>query len=697
MQLPGAPSRGAGRGSSEPDGRYVNLRGWAGALGAVVALALGAGPARAQWVSPGPLARSHSDLDREDRCERCHTRGAGVQESRCLSCHGKVGKRLRAGKGFHTQLARSSGKPCAGCHSDHRGRKYPLIRWSPPSGFSHAKETGFDLTGAHAALGCGRCHKQRPRYMLASTACRGCHTDPHRSELGKACEKCHTTKAFRPASAFDHAKTKFPLEGRHKGVGCTACHPGTVGGAGTFRRKRFERCSSCHTDPHRGRTALSPCTTCHTPTGWHETRRSVPPAHSPAGYPLVGKHANVPCRDCHGSKLTAKVSRACGGCHQDAHDGRLGTSCSKCHSEAGWKGASSRFDHGATRFPLRGRHQKVTCAKCHRPAAAKKAVYRGIAFGKCTDCHKDVHQGRFGAACTKCHSENGWKASSAISKVFDHSVTRYPLRGRHRRVACRQCHKGARTGKGYKGLRFDTCSRCHGVWHPESFVTVPRRTACEACHAVEGFDPSSFTVAQHARSRWPLEGSHQAVLCSRCHKRVAPGPTPLAFPSRACAGCHADPHKGQFADRMAQGSCGACHSQAGWSMRRFDHSRTAFPLEGVHAEAACASCHTGQPTVKYKGLPSACAACHADPHLGQFATEPARACTACHRASGWKIAKFDHAAQAGWALSGKHAPVRCDQCHPRVALDGVGATVRYRLGKQECQDCHKNPHTRRKP
>lgn len=577
------------------------------------ALTLAAPAALAQWISPGPLAEGHAKLDDVATCEKCHAPGKRVEAARCLACHTEVAIPLSLGRGYHARLIRESGKGCESCHSDHHGRAYPLIRWSPPPAFDHGKEVGFGLTGAHARIACEACHEHRPRYMGEPTMCIGCHKDPHAGTLGRSCESCHDTNAFKPAPRFDHAKTKFPLENKHAGVACTSCHKPVAQGRLDFAIKDAGRCSTCHGDPHGGRTALSPCTDCHTTVGWRDVK-NLPPAHSPAGWPLVGKHAGVACTDCHGPSLTAKVSSTCATCHEDVHKGRFGPKCESCHNEAGWKQVKlTGFDHSRTRYPLEGRHQQVRCEKCHRPAGGKTT---------------------------------------------------------------------------WKGLTFDRCDRCHQPHHQETFASA-RATECEACHTVQGFMPSTFTSDAHARARFALEGSHLAVPCESCHLRAAPAATPLALGVKPCAACHADPHAGQFDAQMADGrSCAACHSTTGWAKDAFDHDATAFPLRGVHAAAACESCHTGNP-IRYKGLATTCEGCHRDPHLGQLAARP---CVACHSEAAWAIAPFDHAGLTGYVLDGRHAPLACEACHDTRTLADGTTVEHFDLGYQACADCHANPH-----
>lgn len=457
--------------------------------------------------------------------------------------------------------------------------------------------------------------------MGAPTTCAGCHEDPHEAALGTDCSGCHTTTAFRPASGFDHQATAFPLTDKHKEVACAACHRPAASGRVDYEVRDHANCASCHTDPHRGRTALSACSDCHTTAGWDRVQ-GLPPAHSPAGWPLVGKHVGVACVDCHGAALDARVDRACASCHQDPHAGRFGATCESCHDERGWNRLNTAaFDHTRTRYPLEGAHRRVTCESCHRQG--KRKVYRGLAF--------------------------------------------------------------------------DRCDRCHSDYHQAALATVASPTDCEGCHEVADFTPAVFTAADHARARFPLAGSHLAVPCTSCHQRQPPAPTPLVTGQSRCVDCHSDPHAGSFDARMAAdptAGCRTCHDPAGWKQGSFDHDRTAFPLRGVHASAACASCHTEAPA-RYTGAPTACDGCHADVHLGQFQAGAAspRACDDCHQPTAWPITPFDHAVVADWPLAGRHAPLDCAACHPIRAADAAHAEiVQYRLGYRACADCHENPH-----
>ena len=93
----------------------------------VCALALTAGRAEAQLLSPGPLSAAHASIDGDDHCGECHQSGKQVVASRCLACHQDLRARLDAGAGLHGKQYK--GQACENCHVEHIGRKAKLVRW----------------------------------------------------------------------------------------------------------------------------------------------------------------------------------------------------------------------------------------------------------------------------------------------------------------------------------------------------------------------------------------------------------------------------------------------------------------------------------------------------------------------------------------------------------------------------------------
>ena len=604
---------------------------------------LSALPLSAQ-LSPGKLSQAHASLEGSANCLKCHQTGRGVAPSRCLDCHTALASRIAAGQGLH---ARPGHQKCETCHNEHHGREFQLVYWGKagPSAFDH-RQTGFPLQEAHAAQGCRECH--RPAFLRnppalksgranpsrtflgLSRACLSCHRDEHRRQFtGRSCLSCHTMTGWRPPAKFDHGKTSFPLTGQHESVACASCHPA--------------RSDALAADPNRKFTVFK-----------------------------------------------GLAHQRCSDCHQDPHQGRFGATCQSCHSTAGWKeGARARFDHGKTGFLLTGRHRGVACASCHRSRGSSgEVVFTRMAHGKCTDCHKDPHGGRLGTTCQSCHSTGGWKVAG-VRADFDHSRTRFPLRGRHRQVACPECHT---PGKPLRIAKFDRCADCHRDAHRGQLAGRLGGAACESCHTVEGFSPSTFTVADHQKGRYPLAGAHLAVPCVSCHRSGRE--VQLRFSSTTCRACHGDPHKGEMDRFVSAGGCETCHSLEGWRRVIFDHDRTRFPLEGGHQRVACRSCHpvidkgTPRERQRMKGTPTSCSACHGDPHEGQFArASTPLSCQQCHSVLSWRRITFDHDRHSRFKLEGAHRTLLCGKCHQTETRNGK-PFVRFKPLPVTCEGCH---------
>ena len=394
------------------------------------------------------LTGAHAAAD----CDACHQRGRKYREApaRCIDCHrsdephgGKLGAdcgachetatwaRARFDHGKtrfplrdrHADATctachagnRFAGTPvqCAACHAPddvHRGARgadcascHSSAGWKTTK-FDHARETGFALAGAHARLDCKGCHTTPNLKDPLPRDCAGCHrkADPHASRFGDACETCHGTDAWKPAS-FDHVRDgRFELAGAHAKLGCHACHTAVVA-----RQKLGTDCLACHRadDVHAGQLG-SDCAGCHGVEAW---RKDVAFDHDLADFPLVGLHAVVPCHECHAARSYKGAARDCHSCHQrdDRHKGALGKDCESCHSPSGW--GLWEFDHAkVTGFALQGAHARATCEGCHKqpPEVVKLA-------GDCASCHAqdDVHLGQFGRQCQRCHGSVTFKGA----------------------------------------------------------------------------------------------------------------------------------------------------------------------------------------------------------------------------------------------------------------------------------------------
>jgi hypothetical protein len=567
-------------------------------LAVLAALAAPRGPAAAQ-VSPGPLSRPHASIDGITKCLSCHEAGRELSGRKCLTCHLALGERVNANRGFHATATRGGADlQCARCHSEHNGRPYQLVRWpdnAPRESFDHTR-TSFRLEGAHTRATCTACHRAAliadagvrgdrslsvERTLLGmGTRCVSCHLDEHRGKTSTTCTDCHTQTAWKPAPGFDHARTNFHLEGRHRGVECKECHavrlepatgPGGVrdtafvdfGGA----RSAAGGCASCHTSPHSQSGRMGRCESCHSLTGWFDLPDSLRNFdHAPVGFPLREAHAAADCEDCH------------------------------------WPSANHTTRPAAA----------LSRANFLRPLSRQR-----MAFAACTSCHVEVHQPELaerGRPCQSCHNESRFAPTEFV--LVAHDSTQFVLTGAHQAVPCNSCHPrqtGAAAGLGRVRFRIAdrTCTGCHRDPHGRQFAG---RT-CEDCHSTATWGDASGDF-DHETTRYPLRGAHAPLACSRCHTAGANGTVTFRGLPLTCgsAGCHSDPHGGQFNGRERGESCATCHDESAFKPARLDHqSDTDWPLDGAHDRAQCTACHRPQgspPVIRWRSLPHRCEDCH---------------------------------------------------------------------------------------
>ena len=520
---------------------------------AVIFTSLSAGKALPQ-ISPGELTRAHANFEGLSNCKKCHETGKKVLSTKCLDCHKEIKTLIDSKRGYHSS-SEVTGKECYTCHNEHHGRNFEIVRFDKLA-FDHRK-AGFELVGKHQTLDCKICHKpelikvktsqkQSGSYLDLGRECLSCHADYHQKTLADNCLNCHNQNFFKPATAFDHKKTKFALVGKHATVDCQKCHKITEANGKKFQAFKglvFRACNDCHKDPHENKFG-SDCRKCHVEESFHKILAFKTFDHSKTDYQLEGRHQYVDCKACHKQSLTAKLKFAyCTDCHKDYHKGQLisnglTTDCKECHSLSGFKSSTYTLEqHNKGIFPLTGAHLATPCIACHK----KGVEWSFKDVGKrCVDCHENVHLNKISPKyfadqdCEACHTVSQWGQIN-----FDHKVTAFPLTGKHAFVTCRKCHINQQTGVTGQWFSGETkkCLDCHADIHFGQFDS-PDKGYCSACHGNENWRIPQFN---HEKTRFKLDGKHKDVACAKCHKEIISGTTRYTqykFKSITCADCH---------------------------------------------------------------------------------------------------------------------------------------------------------------
>ena len=491
---------------------------------------------------------------------------------------------------------------------------------------------------------------------------------------------------------------------------CTLCH--TLG-EGVSDMK----CLDCHDVMGKRRSQIlgfhttvrdTSCTACHSDHNGEAFDMIQWPEggmlrfdHTRTGFPLVQAHQRAACRDCHNKSRVKDpvvrssssvgidstflgLSAACSACHVDVHEAKLGSQCASCHGADAWRPAPG-FDHAATGFLLEDGHGSLKCVRCHVSDVGKEvpsAAFPAISV-TCASCHKTPHSDRISDDCQSCHLVVSWRKQK--SELFDHSKTNFALTGRHENVPCQKCHAETQA---WKRAGYGSCAGCHEDVHRGQFVDG--NASCERCHDASGFVPSLFSLTEHRETRFPLEGAHGAVPCVLCHDRSKRG-VGLEFawtePVLRCQTCHSSPHGEAYQERVRDQGCEVCHSVSSWRKTAFDHSVTAFPLVGPHADAKCARCHNDHLGAFVDRKFERCEVCHDDVHAGQFSEVGHAACERCHTSDSWAASGFIHNRDARFFLDGAHVTVACEACHPVFRLNGRNS-VRYKPLGDDCAFCH---------
>jgi hypothetical protein len=309
----------------------------------------------------------------------------------------------------HKKLERS----CEECHVP---TSFQEIR------FDH-EETDYRLVGLHADVNCLACHNIE-NFSKVDRRCVTCHEDIHRDRMGVDCGRCHSPYRWTVFDAEEiHARTNFPIQGRHLLIDCVACHPGSP--TADFRRA-WRPCLDCHGQEYYANPIVNHissgfsvlCQNCHEMTGWSP---ALMPDHD-AWFPIFsGRHKNT--------------WDTCSICHVDPNNFRT-FECITCHEH-------NRTDMDAEHRGIPGyAYVSVQCYACHPTGEAGDFGEHDALFpifsGKhnnnwddCSTCHEEPDNRKV-FTCLNCHEHNRSEMDGAhVGKVQDY---------RYESSACYECH-----------------------------------------------------------------------------------------------------------------------------------------------------------------------------------------------------------------------------------------------------------------
>ena len=261
---------------------------------------------------------------------------------------------------------------------------------------------------------------------------------------GLDCRTCHSTKGWKTmtqgdgSGGFDHARTGFPLTGRHTRAACVDCHRADA--------KARPQCNTCHQDEHNGSLGHE-CADCHSPVSWQMARAIE--LHRSTRLPLTGMHALMDCAACHRAAAGRRFVSPppdCYACHDDdfrnpdVHPSHVGDptdpdsrpfprDCSLCHSAHAWSPAV--VDPATLRNPS----SALSAALQQTPAnhdlrfTISSGPHRAL---RCSDCHSAPDRAPQALHCTNCHNHN---PANLAQQHHGRVVMTTPL-------ACLHCHPG---------------------------------------------------------------------------------------------------------------------------------------------------------------------------------------------------------------------------------------------------------------
>lgn len=278
----------------------------------------------------------------------------------------------------------------------------------------------------HGRLGCLACHGGDGGSADKEAAHQGLVADMSAQDPEK-CVICHQDLP----SEIPGDRLRVPhgivieriVQGEPCDVHCSDCHGGVGHGFDPVSGKEFcsmtvcldchqeqtldiqmADCDACHLGPHEGVTTLT-CNDCHASTEvWEEVNLGDHPV------PLLGKHGETACFQCHQYPNFVGLNNVCADCHESGHTDWGDHDCAGCHDPgATWNLVAETWDGHVEHWDqYKGEHLNVTCTGCHFETYDLDP--------SCDTCHKmpESHDdGRDAAGCVQCHqADQPWEGYS---------------------------------------------------------------------------------------------------------------------------------------------------------------------------------------------------------------------------------------------------------------------------------------------
>jgi hypothetical protein len=369
-------------------------------------------------------------------------------------------------------------------------------------------DAGHESTGMGVGTDCALCHSGTTAFTAQGKP------TGHIPTTNQSCAACH--------AGADYSVVGLGLPGKLTSLHSNSSITATPIVAATAANMASKTCGTCHasTAMFAGCATQAACST-PPPTNWQTVNTNTFPVHVPIGTTAA---LTVDCNGCHASVTsfagvnmknatmhtsvngTAKVK--CMSCHERGlafygvnnlkvrpNGHHVGQDCngSGCHTyNGGFRALVKPVMRDALVSPNMGRIKPTTqVGKPTRGSLGNSFDHKGVAAGKCKDCHDGKRASGMPArhlmvatSCDSCHRPTTW-----LPAQFDHNgITPN---------TCLACHNGMGASNKPSGhfMTSRSCDSCHKnlSWTPVNYQHMsplyrasPDKLTCVSCHDTNG-------------------------------------------------------------------------------------------------------------------------------------------------------------------------------------------------------------------